>query len=93
MGWDETGIPVPGCKIPGVYRDWDEFSGISGIWDPSRSGADRILLIKNIESLQVQTKICKYVPFLKENDPYKKTKLKILVFFHLKSMNVLFLSF
>ena len=31
MGWDETGIPVPGFKIPGWDRD--EFSGISGIWD------------------------------------------------------------
>ena len=33
MGWDETGIPVPGCKIPGWDRDRDEFSGISGIRD------------------------------------------------------------
>ena len=32
-GWDETGIPVPGCKIPGWDRDRDEFSGISGIRD------------------------------------------------------------
>ena len=33
MGWDETGIPVPRCKIPGWDRDRDEFSGISGIRD------------------------------------------------------------
>ena len=33
MGWDETGIPVPGCKIPGWDRDRDEFSVISGIRD------------------------------------------------------------
>ena len=33
MGWDETVIPFPGCKIPGWDRDRDEFSVISGIRD------------------------------------------------------------
>ena len=33
MGWDETGIPVPGYKIPGWDRDRDEFLVISGIRD------------------------------------------------------------
>ena len=33
MGWDTTGIPVPGFEIPGWDRDQDEFSRISGIRD------------------------------------------------------------